>query len=235
MKTPALLPFAKRLLLVTSLATVGFLTACASCPCQHPGKSEALFNGKNLDGWKAVSADPAVPMQDVWSVRDGAIVCQGKPLGYLYTDQTFTNYRLHVEYRWTPGAKPDNSGIFGRINGTPRPLPRCLETQLKSGNAGDLYCFHGMSINGDSARFKFIPNHEIGGDLRGVSRIRGQEKPAGEWNHMLIEVNGANAGVWMNGTKVNEATGIEVIAGPVGLQSEGGQIEFRAVQIERLP
>jgi hypothetical protein len=63
----------------------------------------------------------------------------------------------------------------------------------------------------------------------------GDEKPAGEWNHVLIEVNGPNATVWMNGTKVNEATGIEVIAGPVGLQSEGGQIEFRAVRIERLP
>lgn len=234
MKTPTQSLNLPRLLLPLALAAA-FLTGCASCPCKHFEKSEALFNGETLDGWKDVSADPAVPMQHVWLVRDGAIFCEGKPMGYLYTEQVFTNYRLHVEYRWAPGSTPDNSGIFGRINGPPRPLPRCLETQLKHGDAGDLYCFHGMSISGDPARFKFIPKHEIGGDLRGVTRIRGAEKRAGEWNHVFIEVNGPNATVWMNGRKVNEATGIEVVAGPVGLQSEGGRIEFRAIRIERLP
>lgn len=208
----------------------------AGCCTRSSGNARpiTLFNGKDFTGWKTTLADPAVKLEQVWSVKDGVIVCKGEPMGYLYTEQAFTNYRLEVEYRWAPGQTPGNSGIFGRINGEPRPLPRCIETQLKHGNAGDLYGFHGLKIGGDPARFKAIPGHAIGGDLTGVSRITGNEQPAGQWNKVVILAQGPNLTVWFNGQKVNEARDAEVIAGPVGLQSEGGEVHFRNVRITPL-
>jgi hypothetical protein len=170
----------------------------------------------------------------VWSVKEGAIICQGEPMGYLFTEQSFTNYRLEVEYRWAPGKTPGNSGIFGRITGESRPLPRCIETQLKHGNAGDLYGFHGLKIAGDPARFKSVTGHAIGGDLTGISRIIGNERPAGAWNKVVIKAEGPILMVWFNGKLVNTARDAEAVAGPVGLQSEGGEVHFRNVRITPL-
>ncbi len=48
-------------------------------------KAINLFNGKNLRGWKAHLSEPDVKKKDVWSVKDGILICKGEPLGYLYT------------------------------------------------------------------------------------------------------------------------------------------------------
>jgi hypothetical protein len=37
--------------------------------------------------------------------------------------------------------------------------------------------------------------------------------------------------VKINGQLVNEVTGVEVKAGPIGLQSEGGEVHFRNVML----
>ncbi|MGE5610435.1 MAG: DUF1080 domain-containing protein [Bacillota bacterium] len=194
--------------------------------------AETLFNGKDLDGWRYYLVDHAVGMDDVWSVRNGVLVCKGDPLGYLYTKKAFKNYRLQVEWRW-PG-KPGNSGLFQRLNGKPGFLPRCMEVQLQSGNAGDIYAFQGMSLSGDSARFRNIKHKELG-DFVGVAKITGNEKDPGEWNLAEVVVDGSTIKVWVNGKLVNEATNCEVVAGPIGLQSEGGEIEFRKVEVAPLP
>ncbi|MEI7732650.1 MAG: DUF1080 domain-containing protein [Verrucomicrobiota bacterium] len=225
----------KHLLHVLSLGSLIFLAGCCSTG-SHPSAAIQLFNGKDLVGWKAVSADPNTTLEQVWSVKDGLILCTGTPMGYLHTEQKFTNYRLVVEYRWAPGkeATNSNSGVFGRINGEPRKLPRCIETQLKHGSAGDLYGFHGMTITRDKDRSIFKPGHEIGGDLRGVKRAVGNEKTPGEWNHVEILAQGGNYTVWFNSKLVNQATGVEIIPGFVGLQSEGGEVHFRKVAITPL-
>jgi hypothetical protein len=236
MQNLSLNQFVKRTALV--LLSVGIavsLTACKTCPCKPGPEAVELFNGKDLSGWKAVSADPSVKAEDVWSVRDRVLVCKGEPMGYLHTEQSFTNYRLHLEYRWAPGKTPGNSGIFNRINGPPKPLPRCLEVQLKNGDAGDVYCFHGMALGEEKGRFRHVPDHELGGDLRGLQRTMGQERKPGDWNHVDVVVEGEKLAVMMNGLKVNEARGFEILAGPVGLQSEGGEIHFRNVRIKPLP
>lgn len=227
----------KRTLTLLGLTLIGLATSCSSPKARTSPAALELFNGRDLAGWQATLAKPDVKMEEVWSVRDGVIVCKGEPMGYLYTTQSFTNFQLQVEYRWAPGqvATNSNSGIFSRINGEPRPLPRCIETQLKHGSAGDFYGFHGLRISGPAARFKHIPDHKIGGDLYGVSRARGSEQPDGQWNQVLILVNGPKIIAYFNGEKVNEATGLEVVGGPIGLQSEGGEVHFRSVRITPLP
>lgn len=215
--------------------------AAAACGCalatafaaQAPATIE-LFNGTSLAGWRAVSAKPGTAMEAVWSVRDGVIVCKGEPMGYIHTERHFTNFLLTVEWRWTPGKKPGNSGVFLRINGEPKALPRCIECQLKSGDAGDVYGFHGMKIDGDKARKVEKKGHELGGDLVGVRKRFRNENPPGQWNRFEIELRGGLLKIKVNGTQVNEAVGCEMTPGPVGLQSEGGEIQFRRVRITPL-
>jgi hypothetical protein len=198
------------------------------------GQEEALFNGRNLDGWRYYLDDHMVGIEDVWSVRDGLLICRGEPMGYIYTTRAFTNFRLVVEWRWAPGADPGNSGILMRIHDKPRPLPRCLEAQLMHGNAGDLFGFHGMELTGAQERLRKVEGHALGGDLTGVRKIEGNESEPGEWNAAEVVLEGGRVQVRVNGKLVNEAADVEITSGPIGLQSEGGEIHFRKVLITHL-
>jgi len=219
-----------------SVICVSLLALLSGCCCMNKSKgSTQLFNGKDLQGWKCVLADSKVKMEDVWSVKDGVIICKGDPIGYLYQDIAYTNFDLVVEYRWAPGAKPGNSGLFSRINGQPRALPRCVETQLKHGSAGDILTLQGMNMSTNQPRSFFIKNHALAGDIAGVNKLEDKEKAPGEWNRVEIQARGSQYTVWMNGQKINEATDIEVTSGPVGLQSEGGEIHFRSVNVIPMP
>jgi Domain of Unknown Function (DUF1080) len=193
----------------------------------------ALFNGSDLTGWDSFLKE-GKKTADVWSVRDGVLVCKGEPMGYLHTKEEFTNFKLTVEWRWAPGTTPGNSGVLMRLNGEARPLPRSLEVQLKSGNAGDVFGFHGMTLSGEAARMKHVENHELGGKLTGVAREGGAEVAPGEWNKLEITLKQGELDVVLNGKPVNRATGCEVISGPIALQSEGGEIHFRTVRITPL-
>jgi hypothetical protein len=220
-------------LVAAALAAVLFPVAAAAQP---PGVR--LFNGKNLSGWGHFLVDPKVPAGDVWSVQDGILVCKGEPLGYLYTNAEYTSFRLIVEWRWAPGAaarlgKAPNSGVLMRVNGEPKPkgVPRTYEAQLQAGNAGDLYGFWGMPLDGDPARRREAKGHELLGDMVGFKKIEAAENPEGEWNTYDITFDGASLVVLINGKKVNEAKGALVLPGRIALQSEGGEIHFRRVEI----
>ncbi len=193
-----------------------------------------LFNGKNLDGWSHLLVDKSLSKDDVWSVKDGILVCKGMPLGYLHTNASYKNFVLNLEWRWAPGTEPTNSGVLLRIAAEPATfLPKCVEAQLQHQNAGDLYGFFGANITGDEKRFKVIESEKIG-TFKSVKKITGAEKPAGEWNHYRIKVVGDTVTLHINGELVNEASGIDVIAGPIGLQSEGSEIHFRNIRLEAL-
>jgi hypothetical protein len=201
-----------------------------------PPDAVRLFNGKDLSGWSHVLADPKVRMEDVWSVRDGVLVCRGEPLGFLQTTAEYTSFRLVVEWRWAAGAaarlgKVPNSGVLVRVNGEPRPIPRALEAQLRAGDAGDLYGFWGMTLDGDPARRREKKADPMLGDMVGFTKAEAAEKPEGEWNLYEITVDGPSVVVHVNGKKVNEAKAATVLPGRIGLQSEGGEIHFRRVEL----
>lgn len=214
-----------QILAVSVMSTLAFT---AAVPAQQAAK---LFNGKDLSGWGFYLVEEDKKMEDVWSVKDGLLVCKGEPMGYLCTEKEFTSGKLVVEWRWAPGAKPGNSGVLLRITGKPQALPKCYEAQLQHGNAGDIYGFQGAPVTGDKARTISKPGHKLGGDLSGVKKITGAEKPAGQWNKYEITLDGENLSLAINGVKVNEATGMEVVAGKIGFQSEGGEIHFRKIEI----
>ena len=201
-----------------------------------PDDTVRLFNGKDLAGWSHVLVDPSARMEDVWSVRDGVLVCRGEPLGFLQTTAEYTSFRLVVEWRWAAGAaarlgKAPNSGVLLRVNGEPRPIPRALEAQLRAGDAGDLYGFWGMTLDGDPARRREKKADPMLGDMVGFTKAGAAERPEGEWNLYEITVDGPSVVVYVNGKKVNEAKAATVLPGRIGLQSEGGEIHFRRVEL----
>ena len=201
------------------------VTSC-STPAPH-GKEIELFDGKTLSGWSYMLADPQVKMDQVWSVQDGILTCQGTPVGFIYTGPEVTDFRLVVEYRWPPGSKPGNSGIFSRIGRPLKAIPPAVEVQLKYGSAGDVLGLQGRKIAAAQPRFFSVPNHPLAGDIAGVAKTVDAENPPGEWNRVEIRAQGPRYSVRMNGKEVNAAEGVEVVAGPIGLQSEGGVIQFR--------
>ena len=206
----------------------------AAWAAEQSCEGQNLFNGKDLSGWGCLLVDPDAKMADVWSVRDGILICKGEPMGYLCTKKEYKNFKLIVEWRWAPGGEPGNSGVLMRITGKPMMLPNCVEAQLKSGSAGDMYGFQGFKIDGDPARKREVLDHKLAGHLRGVSKAAGNEKEPGQWNKYEITADGGTITLVINGKQVNQATGCDVRAGKIGLQSEGGVIHFRTVTLTPL-
>lgn len=199
----------------------------------------SLFNGKDLAGWSHVLVDGTVPAADVWSVRDGVLICKGSPLGYLYTNAEFTSFRLVVEWRWAAGAAArlgavPNSGVLMRVAPEQQGIPPSYEAQLKSGDAGDVYGFWGRALAGDPARRREGKARPLVGDMIGFGKLAAAEKPEGEWNRYEIVFDGPSLTVFVNGRKVNEVTGAQVLPGRIALQSEGGEIHFRKVELTAL-
>ncbi len=217
---------------ITLMAAISLPIFLVISVCAADTKTVKLFNGKDLSGWEHFLVDDKAKMEDVWSVKDGILVCKGKPMGYLCTKKKYESYKLVVEWRWPAGTKPGNSGVLMRITGKPTMLPNCVEAQLLGGSAGDMYGFQGFKIDG--AKERRFDNAKVAGYLRGLKKIEGNEKEPGEWNKYEITVDGDKITVILNGKKVNQANGCDVRAGQIGLQSEGGEIHFRTVELTPL-
>ena len=109
-----------------------------------------LFNGKNLDGWTFhLAPDSDVPAAEVFGVKDGVITIAGQPFGYMITEQSFRDYKLHVEWRWV--AEPSNSGIFLHAEPIDAVWPRCAEVNLMNGRAGDMIASGGSAFEWNTA------------------------------------------------------------------------------------
>ena len=213
-----------------------FLLACAASITSAADKSSKacdLFNGKNLDGWGSFLVEPDAKMKDVWSVKDGILICKGEPHGYLCTDKEFDNYKLIVEWRWASGKKPGNSGVLLRITGDEMMLPNCAEAQLAHQNAGDMYGFQGFKIDGDPDRKRTVSGHKLGGDLVGLKKNSDahNEKEVGQWNKYEITADGGTITLKVNGKQLNQATACDTRKGKIALQSETGEIHFRTVRL----
>lgn len=198
-------------------------------------KGVSLFDGMSLAGWGCHLVDANVKMENVWRVEDGLLICKGEPFGYLVTKEAFQDFQLIVEWRWAPGKTPGNSGVLLRICGEPIGfMPKCFEAQLKHGSAGDIWAFRGTHFTGPVDRLRKIENHKVLGTFVGTPKLKDAERQPGQWNEYRITMKGDRLTLAVNGEQVNEATGCDVVAGPIGLQSEGGEIHFRAVKLTKI-
>lgn len=190
-------------------------------------KVEKLFNGKDLSNWNFLVDKNAVPAEQVFFVKDGLIHITGNPFGYMYTKEKYKDFKLHVEWRWPNGVEA-NSGIFLLIEETKNPFPNGIECQLHAGDAGDFVLLGGSDL---------VEYHQRPGTQRpGFPVVKktnpSSEKPAGEWNEANIYVKDGVITVFINGVYQNTGTN-KVKEGPIGLQSEGKDIEFRTVTLTK--
>ena len=89
----------------------------------------------------------------------------------------------------------------------------------------------GKPIAAGQPRFFEVKKHAVAGDIAGVRKRLDAEGPPGEWNRVEILAQGGRYQVRLNGKLVNKAEGVDVASGPVGVQSEGGVIEFRRIAL----
>jgi hypothetical protein len=198
-------------------------------------KVVSLFNGKDLSGWthylwdaKARQQDTATPMSAVWSVDNGVLVCQGKPTGYIRTNQEYENYKLSLEWRWPEGTTRGNNGVLAHTT-TPNALgqwPKSVEVQLAFGNEGDFW------VIGTTLEVPDIEKRRQG--RRHLNLTDNSEKPAGQWNRMEVVCRGNEITVHVNGELVNHATNVSERRGAISLQSEGALIHFRNITLTPL-
>lgn len=212
------------------LAAVG---ASSSGPAA-PGFVD-LFNGRDLAGWVNVNTDP-----DTWSVRDGQLVCSGKPLGVMRSEKQYENFVLHVE--WMHVEPGGNSGVFLWSNARPGEsrLPDGLEVQMleldwvklntREGKVPPIAYVHGelFGVGG----VKIVPDNPRGERSMSVENLcRGR----GEWNtYDVVAVDGV-VKLAVNGKFVNGVSRSTRRKGYLCLESEGAEIHFRNIRILELP
>lgn len=182
------------------------------CPLEKdtwsPAKKVILWNGRDFAGWKFIFEEEGYDATKVWSVKDGIIHCEGKPNGYMRTETKFTNFKLHVEWRWL--KKGGNSGIYFYLQEPDAvwPIGKTIECQLYIGKAGEV--------------------------LRRSTLHESNEKPFGKWNSADIYCQSNTVKIYINDLLQNEANDLPFDSGRIALQSEGTPIEFRNIYIEPL-
>lgn len=190
----------------------------------------SLFNGKDLSGWTPFLWDPrqrkqdtATPVNSVWSVEEGVLICKGRPTGYLRTKTEYANYGLTFEWRFPEGSAGGNSGVLVHAT-TPNALgqwPKSIEVQLFRKNAGDFWVIPSdttLNVENEAERRK---------GRRYLNLTDESEKPIGAWNKMEITCRGDEIIVKVNGDLLNHATDCSIQKGAICLQSEGAEIHFR--------
>lgn len=169
------------------------------------GKPIALFNGKDLTGWKALG-------ENQWEVKNG-VLTSARSGANLVTEQTFADFKLHVEFRYQPGS---NSGVYlrGRYEVQIEDTPK--DTHPSS------HLFSGV--------YGFLAPSEI------------NALGAGQWQTYDITLVGRMVTVVVNGKTVisnQEIPGItggaldsnEGDPGPIYIQGDHGPIEYRKIVI----
>jgi len=171
-----------------------------------------LFNGRDLSGWVNVNCAP-----ETWSVRDGMIVCTGKPTGVLRTKKQYENFILELD--WKHLKKGGNAGLFvhsDALTAPGVPFTRSIEIQIMDGNGGDVFAIHGASLTPDKP-------HPMG--RQRALPLENRNHPAGQWNHYRVESRDGMIRLAVNGKVVSRAYHCNPRKGYICLESEGSEIK----------
>jgi len=186
----------------------------------------SLFDGKTHAGWQG--------NKDGYAIKEGALVCQPKGGGNLYTDREYGDFHLKFEFKLTPGA---NNGIG-------------IRTPLEGDPA-----FVGMEIqvlDDSSDQYKGkLAEYQYHGSVYGVVAAKqGHLKPVGEWNSEEIILQGKAIKVILNGETIVDAnldeaskngtidkrehSGLKRDKGYIGFCGHGAEVWFRNLRIKEL-
>jgi hypothetical protein len=203
----------------------------------------ALFNGKDLTGWKglvlnpkqraAMSAEEHVErqkeadarMHNHWKVVDGALMFDGAPFnvsGPLCTIKQYGNFEMLVDWKISKGG---DSGIYLRGSPQVQIWDPDEPSQQKNGAGKGSGALWNNAIN---ERFPLV---------RADNRI-------GEWNSFKIRMVGDRVSVWLNGKLVTDNVVMENYwdrkkpiypREQIELQNHNHPLYFRNIFIKELP
>ena len=152
----------------------------------------------------------------------GILTCDGKNAGHelLRYAPELKDFVVHVEYRHVPveGETRYNSGVYVRTN-----MDGTVWHQAQATLSGGFLMMNTL-VKGVTQRVNLQKEMK-------ENRV----KPAGEWNVYEIRAVGKQITLWVNGAVASEFNDCEVLGGYLGLEAEGYGVEFRNVQLKRLP
>lgn len=205
------------------LATLGYIETEAQTIKLEP-TSESLFNGKDLTGWGYQPTTAQMkrsrarwqknnPTAPIWPIIEEAISFDGKTAapdgryvavaGRLVV--TTPSEGRRIQQLWTT---KEFEGDF------------TLKLQFRATPNAD----SGVFIRGPQLQCR---DYKLAGPYKNLQRYK-----EGDWNELVVEIEGSTARCTCNGEVIEEA--FEVPAkGRIGLEGDRGQIEYRAIRIVR--
>lgn len=199
--------------LITMAAMVA---SAADRPLNQPPEGfTALFNGKDLAGWKSNDK-----IAKHWTIKDGVLHYDGKGTGNLISERDYGNFILHVD--WKIQANGD-SGIY--LRGKP---------QVQIWDPKEAIRFKRPEGSGGLFNNKVNP----------ADPTANADKPVGEWNTFIITMVGDKVTVELNGKKVVDSVTLEnypkyvgqiPAKGTIELQDHHSPLEFRNIFVKELP
>jgi len=163
-----------------------------------------LIDGVSLEGWNIVGTAS-------WTIGNGLIV-GNKPSGFLVSNKTYTNFIIKAEF-WAESNT--NSGIFIRCQDPNKPSQyTCYEINIWDTRPEQAYAT---------------------GAIVDLAKVNPVPKAGGRWNVMEIVANGSHFKVVLNGeVTVADGQDSKYASGPIAIQSAGGVVKFRKLQIKPL-
>lgn len=182
-----------------------------------------LYNGEDLTGW--TTAGNWQPQEDgslLIEPREGETGWQRYD-DYLWSDRTYADFVLDVEYSYPPGG---NSGLFFRVGDLSDPVATGIEAQI-------LDCSEHEGEMGP---------HDHGGIISLAGPSSNMSRPPNEWNRMVVTCIGSRVQVELNGQQIIDTPLDEgplsnrPLEGYIGLQDHGqpNNIHFRNIRIREL-
>jgi hypothetical protein len=197
----------------------------------------ALFNGKDLTGWKGLVKDPPARaqmtpeqlaaeqvkadsnMREHWHAVDGELVFDGKGEN-LCTGKDYKDFEMLVDWKIPPKG---DSGIY--LRGSP-------QVQIWEANSPG----HFTPFDGSGGLY----NNEKGPQHPSTAA----DKPVGEWNHFRIVMVGEKVHVFLNGELVVNNVTLENFwerdkpiyrTGAIELQNHFGPLWFKNIYVREIP
>ena len=190
--------------LALSIAYLAALSIGGVANAQNSDGFTDLIDGVSLSGWNIIGSAN-------WVIGNG-IVEGNKPNGFLVSTKTYKNFVIKAEFY---AESNTNSGIFIRCQ-DPNKVSQstCYEINIWDTRPEQAYAT---------------------GAIVDVAKVDPVPKAGGRWNTMEIIANGPNFKVMMNGfVTVANGQDSKYSEGPIALQSAGGVIKFRKLQIKPL-
>ncbi len=195
-----------------------------------------LFDGKSTNGWHAYKNS----VNDSWQVVNGELYCKKdgvKKRADLITADEYASFELQFDWKLTKGA---NSGLLYHVQ----------ETHEGSYETWPEY----QLIDDWTFPEKLEEWQKSGADYAMHPPSKIMSKPAGQYNHTRIMVNGNHVQHWLNGVKVADFFAWtpeweklkkegkwkdypdygNARSGYIALQDHGGGIWFKNIKIRKL-